>query len=82
MKKKCWLAGRCPKIAAPDDLRMEAALELLYAGGLRISELLGLKIGYIAAKIGADDNRQGRQGTAGTHYRTCAATGAGLAGFS
>ncbi|MDP6217113.1 MAG: site-specific integrase [Alphaproteobacteria bacterium] len=77
------LLAAAQKLPPPDDLRMEAALELLYAGGLRISELLGAENpGYIAAKIGADDNRKGRQGTAGTHYRTCAATGAGLAGFS
>lgn len=31
------------KLEVPDNLRMAAALELLYAGGLRISELLALK---------------------------------------
>lgn len=31
------------KLELPDNLRMAAALELLYAGGLRISELLALK---------------------------------------
>ena len=38
------LLAAAQKLPPPDDLRMEAALELLYAGGLRISELLGLKI--------------------------------------
>ena len=38
------LLAATAKLPAPDNLRMAAALELLYAGGLRISELLALKI--------------------------------------
>jgi integrase/recombinase XerD len=38
------LLAATAKLHAPDNLRMAAALELLYAGGLRISELLALKI--------------------------------------
>jgi len=43
------LISATDKLPAPDDLRMGAALELLYAGGLRISELLSLNIQDISA---------------------------------
>ena len=44
-------AAQC--LPAPDNLRMAAALELLYAGGLRISELLALKIHDISPQKSA-----------------------------
>ena len=47
------LLAAAQKLPPPDDLRMEAALELLYAGGLRISELLALKIQDISPQKSA-----------------------------
>ena len=47
------LLAAAQHLPAPDDLRMAAALELLYAAGLRISELLALKIQDISPQKSA-----------------------------
>ena len=43
------LIAACDQLDAPDDLQMRTALELLYASGMRVSELLGLTLSDVPA---------------------------------
>jgi len=47
-----------PDVGEPRGLRDRAMIEILYAGGLRVSELVGLKLGHLQ---GIGRNRDGRR---------------------